>query len=153
NPFRRTCFVLDADTGKESVRAAVLYAAGNQGCGLPPVRTADGQVLVFYRTVYSNWNHGVKPAVGLGYLDLKTGRITPIRHNRGTTPPWGTFWGTCDESTNFSVGGDLLYICHQGTLSALDLKTKELFTIHGNRDTWGGLMTPIWAANEWHGPA
>src|SRR6185369_4931772 len=50
-------------------------------------------------------------------------------------------------------GGDLLYITHQGTLSALDLQTKDLFPIHGNRDTWGGLLTPIWAANEWHGPA
>ncbi len=153
DPFRRTCFVLDVDTGRESVRAPVLYAAGDQGCGIPPVRTADGRAVVFYRTVYSNWNLGVKPAVGLGYLDLKDGRITPIRHRQGNTPPWNTFWGTSDETTNFSAGGDLLYLTHQDTLSALDLKTCDLFPIHGNRDTWGGLLAPIWAANEWHGPA
>jgi hypothetical protein len=153
DPFRRTCFVLDLATGKESVRAPVLYAAGNQGCGVPPVQTADGRAVVLYRTVYSNWNLGVKPAVGLGTLDPKDGRITPIHHREGNTPPWNTFWGTCDETTNFSAGGDLLYLTHQGTLSALDLKTKALFPIHGDRDTWGGLLTPIWAANEWHGPA
>jgi hypothetical protein len=153
NPFRRTCFVLDVETGRESVQAPVLYIAGNQGCGIPPVGTLDGRAVIFYRTVYSNWNLGVKPAVGLGYLDLQDGAITPLRHRQGNTPPWNTFWGTSDETTNFSVGGDLLYLTHQGTLSALDLKTRDLFPIHGNRDTWGGLLTPIWAANEWHGPA
>src|SRR5262249_15235432 len=45
------------------------------------------------------------------------------------------------------------YCCHQGTLSGLDLKTFDLFPIHGERDTWGGLPAPPWAANEWHGPA
>ncbi len=153
NPFRRTAFLLDLDSGRETVRAPLLYLAGNQGCAVPPVRTADGQAVVSYRTVYSNWNRGVKPAVGLGYLDLKDGRIMPIRHGRGNTPPWNTFWGTADETTNFSVGGDLLYLTHQGTLAALDLRTMDLFPIHGERDTWGGLLTPIWAANEWHGPA
>jgi hypothetical protein len=153
NPFRRTCFLLDLETGAERVRAPVLYIAGNQGCGIPPVRTADGRAIVFYRTVYSNWNRGVKPAVGLGYLDPKDGWITPIRHRRGNTPPWNTFWGTSDETTNFSAGGDLLYVSHQGTISAMDLRTLDLFAVHGNRDTWGGRLTPIWAANEWHGPA
>jgi hypothetical protein len=90
NPFRRTCFVLDFETGKESVHAPVLYIAGNQGCGIPPVRTANGQAVIFYRTVYLNWNLGVKPAVGLGYLDPKEGWITPLRHRQGNTPSWNT---------------------------------------------------------------
>jgi outer membrane protein assembly factor BamB len=153
NPYRRTCFVLDLASGRELPRPPVLYAAGNQGCGFPPVLTNDGRPIIFYRTVYSNWNRGVKPAVGLGFLDLAANSIEPIRHSGGNTPPWNTFWGTCDESQAFSVGGDVLYICHQGTLSGLDLKTLRLFKIHGERDTWGGLETPIWAANEWHGPA
>jgi hypothetical protein len=152
NPYRRTCFLLDLRTGRELRRAPILYIAGNQGCGIPPVLTRDGQVVVFYRTVYSNWNLGVKPAVGLGVLE-KDGGITPLRHKQGNRPPWNTFWGTSDETTNFSVGGDLLYCCHQGTLSAFDLKTHDLFPIAGERDTWGGLLAPIWASNEWHGPA
>jgi len=152
NPYRQTCFLLDLATGRRLGLVPILYIAGNQGCGIPPVLTGDGRVIVFYRTVYSNWNLGVKPAVGLGVLG-KDGWISPLRHRQGNRPPWNTFWGTCDETTNFSVGGDLLYCCHQGTLCAFDLKSHDLFPIAGERDTWGGLLTPIWAANEWHGPA
>lgn len=153
NPYRRTFFVLDRVTGKVTLIPPILYIAGNQGCGIPPVATADGRPIVFYRTVYSNWNLGVKPAVGLGLLDLQEGWITPLRHRQGNVPPWNTFWGTSDETTNFSVGGSLLYICHQGTLSFLDLETRDLRPIHGERDTWGGKLAPPWVANEWHGPA
>jgi hypothetical protein len=153
NPYRRTCFVLDVRDGHETARVPLLYSAGNQGCGFPPALDSRGEPLVFYRTVYSNWNRGVKPAVGVGYLDVVSRAIKPLRHANGSAPPWNTFWGTSDESQNFTVGGDVLYICHQGTLCGLDLKTLNLFPIHGNRDTWGGLLTPIWAANEWHGPA
>ncbi|MFO0926249.1 MAG: PQQ-binding-like beta-propeller repeat protein [Gemmataceae bacterium] len=153
DPARRTCFVLDRATGQETARPAILYVAGNGGCPVPPVRTADGRLIAIYRTVYGNWSHGVKPAVGLGVLDLADGRITPLRHRGEKRPPWNTFWGTSDETTNLSVGGDLLYLTHQGTLSSFDLKTNDLARIHGERDTWGGLQTPIWAANEWHGPA
>ena len=67
-------------------------------------------------------------------------------------PPWNTFWGTADESMNFTVGGNILYICHQGTLSGFNVETGELFVIGGNRDTWGGVPSVPWARNEWHGP-
>lgn len=153
NPHRQTFFVFDAATGAPSDPMPVMYAAGCGGCGFPPVVDADGRVILFYRTMYSNWNLGVKPCVGVGTIDLDTGRITPIYHANGNTPPWNTFWGTCDESTVFSVGGGQLYICHQGTLSRMDLSSRRLAPIHGGRDTWGGLASPAWAANEWHGPA
>ena len=153
NRYRRTCFVLDAATGEEAVQTPIWYLAGNGGCGIPPVVAADGSTLVLYRTVYSNWSLGVKPCVGLGSLDLATGRTQPLRHRNGNSPPWNTFWGTSDESTNLSIGGKRLYFTHQGTLSSLDLKSLELTPVWGNRDTWGGFQTPIWAANEWHGPA
>jgi hypothetical protein len=152
NPHRQTFFVFDAATGQASDPMPVMYAAGCGGSGFPPVVDADGRVIIFYRTMYSNWNLGVKPCVGVGEIDLDTGRITPIYHANGNTPPWNTFWGTCDESTVFSVGGDQLYICHQGALSRMDLESRQLSPIHGNRDTWGGLPAPAWAANEWHGP-
>jgi len=153
NPWRRTCFVLDADTGAESVSTPVMYAAGNQGCGFPPALTGEGKPIIFYRTAYGRWHLGVKPAVGVGYLDTDTGFVEHIHHDSGPIPPWDTFWGTCDESTTFSVGGNVLYICHQGTLSGMDLKTRKLFKIHGKRDTWGGMAAVPWSANEWHGPA
>ncbi len=153
NPYRRTFFVLDERDGVERLRAPVLYAAGNQGCGIPPAVTGRGEVIVFYRTVYSNWNRGVKPAVGLGTLDLSMGWIEPLWHTEGNQPPWNTFWGTSDESTNLSIGGRRLYLCHQRTLACFDLETHRLEKVFGERDTWGGFLAPRWVANEWHGPA
>jgi len=152
-PHARSLFLLDLRTGQETRRAPVFWAAGCQGVGIPPVRTADGRAIIYYRTAYSNFSLGVAPVVGLGFLEPASWRVTPIYHANGNQPPWNTFWGTADESTNYSVGGNVLYICHQGTLSGLELKTSELFTIAGQRDTWGGESSLPWARNEWHGPA
>lgn len=152
-PQARTCFLLDLDTGRETARAPVLYVGGCNGVAPPPVVLDDGRLLIMYRSACSNFTHGVAPLVGLGFLDSESGWIEPIYHDHGRQPPWNTFWGTADEAQNFSLGGDLLYIAHQGTLSSLDLKTKRLMRIAGNRDTWGGLPGVGWTLNEWHGPA
>jgi hypothetical protein len=148
----RTFFVLDSASGKESLTAPVLWVAGCQGVGAEPALTPDGRLLVFYRSAYGNWNHGVAPLVALGLLDLAKNQISPLTHASGRQPPWNTFWGTADESQNFTVAGDTVLIVHQGTLSGLDLKTSKLFSIWGERDTFGGLRSPAWARNEWHGP-
>ncbi len=139
-------------TGQETKRLPVLWAAGCQGVGMPPVLTDQGPI-VCWRTAYSNWNLGVAPLVGLGFLDLAAGRVRPIRHESGPQPPWNTFWGTADESQNLSSAGDLLIISHQGTLSALNLATCQLQPIAGQRDTWGGYPGLPGLRNEWHGPA
>ncbi len=145
-------FVLDASSGKEALTAPVLWVAGCQAVGAEPALTADGRLLVFYRSVYGNWNHGVAPLVTLGLYDLQQNRITPLFHQGGKQPPWNTFWGTADESQNFVVAGDTVLIVHQGTLSAFDLKSGRISKIHGERDTFGGFRSPPWARNEWHGP-
>ena len=152
HPDARTFFVLDAGTGEEAPLAPVLWAAGCQGVGAPPALTADGRLLVFNRSAYGNWNLGVAPLVALGLLDLAANRIAPPFHTSGAQPPWNTFWGTADESQNFVVAGRLALITHQGTLSGFDLESHRLFTIHGERDTYGGFRNPPWARNEWHGP-
>jgi len=149
----QTFFVLEAETGKLLPPPPVLWAAGCQGVGTPPVVMPDGRLLVFYRSAYGNWNHGVAPLVALGLLDLEKNRIEPLTHAHGMQPPWNTFWGTADESQNFLVARDTVVIIHQGTLSGFDLKTRKLFLIWGNRDTWGGFKNLPWARNEWHGPA
>jgi len=148
----RTCFVLDGRTGEAAGQAPVLWVAGCQGVGAPPALTAEGDLLIFNRSAYGNWNRGVAPLVGLGLLTLGEHRVTPLFHRNGRQPPWNTFWGTADESQNFVVAGDTVLIVHQGTLSGFDLRTRELFRIHGERDTFGGLPSPTWARNEWHGP-
>jgi hypothetical protein len=148
----RTFFALEAETGKEAPPSPVLWAAGCQGVGAPPAVTADGRLLVFYRSAYGNWNHGVAPLVALGLLDLVDRKITPLFHQHGMQPQWNCFWGTADESQNFLVAGDTVLINHQGTLSGFNLKENKLFHIWGERDTYGGFRNPSWARNEWHGP-
>ncbi len=152
-PDARTFFVLDAGTGKPACVPAVLWIAGCQGVGAEPALTPDGRLLVFYRSAYGNWNHGVAPLVALGELDLEQNKITPLFHQQGAQPQWNCFWGTADESQNFVVAGLTVLIVHQGTLSGFDLQTNRLFPICGERDTYGGFRNPPWARNEWHGPA
>ncbi len=153
NRDAQTFFVLDAETGEELPPLPILWIAGCQGVGAPPVVLPDGRLLVFYRSAYGNWNLGVAPLVALGLLDLTKQRVTPLFHAHGMTPPWNTFWGTADESQNFIVIGDTVVIIHQGTLSGFNLRTGELFKIWGERDSWGGFRNLPWARNEWHGPA
>ncbi len=152
-PDAQTFFVLDAATGRQTVTPPVLWIAGCQGVGAEPALTQDGRLLVFYRSAYGNWNHGVAPLVALGLLDLEQNKITPLFHQQGMQPRWNCFWGTADESQNFVVSGDSVLIVHQGTLSGFDLNKNELFPIAGERDTYGGFKNPPWARNEWHGPA
>ena len=152
-PEARTFFVLDAATGHEAMNAAVLWVGGCQGVGAMPAQTAEGRLLIFNRSAYGNWNHGVAPLVGLGELDLDTGRIDRLFHREGRQPPWNTFWGTADESQNFVVAQRTALIVHQGTLSGFELDSGRLFRLWGERDTFGGFVSPVWARNEWHGPA
>lgn len=153
SPDSRTFFMLDAKTGKQIKYAPILWVAGCQGCGVPPVVLPDGRLLVFYRSVYGNWNMGVAPLVALGLLDTNRMRIEPLIHDHGMQPPWNTFWGTADETQHFIMAGKTLLIVHQGTLSGFDMQTRKLFLIAGDRDSWGGFRNLIWARNEWHGPA
>jgi hypothetical protein len=151
-PDARSFFVLDGATGREVMRPPVLWIGGCQGVGAEPALTADGRLLVFYRSAYGNWNYGVAPMVALGLLDLGRNRITPLFHQFAMQPQWNTFWGTADESQNFVVAGRTALIVHQGTLSGFDLVANRLFRIWGERDTYGGFISPPWARNEWHGP-
>jgi hypothetical protein len=153
HPDARTFFVLDAATGKEALTAPVLWGAGCQGVGAPPAVLPNGKLLVFYRSAFGNWSQGIAPLVALGVLDLERNRIAPLQHASGAQPPGNTFSGTGDESQSFQVAGNTALIVHQGTLSGLDLKTRQLFPIWGERDTYGGFRNLPWARNEWRGPA
>ena len=153
HPEARTFFVLDAETGKEACVPPVLWIGGCQGVGTPPVVLPDGRLIVFYRSAYTNWNHGVAPFVALGALDLQRNRIVPWFHENGKQPPWNTFWGTADEAQNFVLAGPSLIIVHQSTLSRFDLNTRKLEALAGDRDGWGGYRNLPWAMNEWNGPS
>ena len=151
NVEQKTFFVFDASTGKACQTAPVLWIGGCQSVGAPPVALPDGRLFVMYRSAYGNWSLGVAPLVALGFLNPDA-TITALRHQHGNAPPWGTFWGTADESQNFVIVGDKVLLVHQATLSAFDLKTASLQRLAGDRDGWGGYRHLPWARNEWNGP-
>jgi hypothetical protein len=156
-------YAFDADKEKPLPLPPVLWAGGCQGSPAPPALlnmdkptpwSPLGNMVVEYRTVYGNWNHGVAPLVAIGLYDATKNAVDHIDHSNGTpNAPWNTYWGTADEAKHFQVVGDAVVITHQGTLCLFDLKTKKLATIQGDRDTFGGYPGPPWARNEWHGPA
>ena len=153
NPEAQCLYLLDAATGRETAPPPVLWCAGCQGVATAPVPLADGQALVYHRSAYGHWSHGVAPLVALGVLNLDENRITPYQHAHVPQPPWNTFWGTADEAQTFQTVGQTLLIVHQSTLSGYDPTTRRLFPIHGERDSWGGFRNLPWARNEWNGPA
>jgi hypothetical protein len=152
DPGARTFFLLDAATGLKAGQMPVLWMAGCQGVGVPPVVLPDGRIVVLNRSAYGNWSRGVAPLVSLGVLDPVTGSLSPLFHDSGTEPPWNTFWGTADETQSLGLCGRTLLLVHQGTLSGFDLEGGRLFPIWGERDTFGGFPGLAWARNEWHGP-
>ncbi len=153
DPASRTFYVLDGETGSLLPPMPVLFVGGCQGVGVPPVALPDGRLLVLYRSAYGNWTLGVAPLVSIGLLNLEDGQITPLRHREGNQPPWNTFWGTADESHHLVVAGETLLLVHQGTIGGFRMNDGALFTVWGERDTWGGFRSLPWARNEWHGPA
>ncbi len=152
-PWLKTFYVLEADSGREEIVAPVLYTGGCAGVGNPPALGPDGRVVVIYRSAYGNFSLGVAPFVSVGLLDVSTGNIEPIFHQHGKQPPWNTFWGTADEAQSLTTAENLIYFCHQGTLSVLDLSTRRLAPVAGKRDSWGGFTNVPGILNEWHGPA
>jgi hypothetical protein len=153
HPEARTFFAFDAATGRPAPPAPVLWAAGCQAVGTPPVAMPDGRLFLLYRSVYGNWSLGVAPLVAVGMLDLQRNQVALLRHAHGAQPPWNTFWGTADESQNHVVVGDTALLVHQATLSSLNLRSGELHTVAGERDSWGGFRNLPWVRNEWNGPA
>ncbi|MCS7223041.1 MAG: PQQ-binding-like beta-propeller repeat protein [Armatimonadetes bacterium] len=152
-PLARSFFIFDRETGKEGPTAPVLWTGGCQGVAALPVVSPEGTVITFHRSAYGNWTLGVAPLIGIGALDIFTSKIQPFFHRHGRQPPWNTFWGTADEAQNIQVVGRTLLFVHQGTLSAFDLDSGSLWTLWGDRDSWGGFRNLPWAQNEWHGPA
>lgn len=152
NRESQSFYVLNTSNGKQKAFAPVLWVSGCQAVGAPPALLPDNNLLVFYRSAYGNWNHGVAPMVALGSYNQMSNLVAPFIHKNGQQPPWNTFWGTADESQNFTVVGNSVIFAHQGTLSRFDLESHELKPIFGNRDTYGGYKNPEWARNEWHGP-
>ena len=151
-PDGQTFFLTKADNGEAMPPVPILWSAGCQGVGTPPVALSSGELIVFGRSAYGNWSRGVAPLVAVGIFQPDEYLFFPLAHQNGKQPPWNTFWGTADETTNVTLLGDELWFTHQDTLSKFGMHSNQLANVAGDRDTWGGYANPPWARNEWHGP-
>lgn len=134
DPFMRSTFVLDANTGVESYIAPILYISG--GSTSPPsqpVLLPNGNANVIYR-----WSSGIEPlwggttnsAIYLGEMDLTNGDIAQL-DDWGTTDPSQEDWNTkvhliSDESSALMRSGDIVYIDSSRGVVGFDLITRQV---------------------------
>lgn len=155
HPEDQTFWALRLEDGSEPWVAPVAYTAGLHNPPSPPcVRQDTGEVYIFVRSAYGEWDGGgeVRPYTGVGKLDVATGRVDLVRHGhrpdaqgRGAgrkDMPWGCFWSIGDETQTLSVSPRLLVSNHQGSIGAMDLETGRCRALYGKRDTYGGHYGP-----------
>lgn len=158
NPHSQVMHVLDRRTGQPACTPGVFYTGGSGSVGNPPVLTGDDRIIVEYRTYYSVYDSKswVNPMSAIGTLDPLTGVVTQITPSHGRDAPapslpWGHIWIIPDESSTFTMGGERLYVSHQGNFGVIDLAAGRTFAGVGKRDTWGGFEALSWSRQEWHG--
>ncbi len=126
-PAFRTVFVLDPGSGKERFVAPIVYAESMNGGGMPPVVAPDGQVIVKYQALLRSRYEHYSPFLNVGYLDTRTGYVTPIM-DQSRTYGWNdSLLLVHDEQSQLSVGGRVLINTHQDNVNGLDLATRKGF--------------------------
>ncbi len=124
-PIYQTFFVLDQDTGRQKFVAPIVYAESMNGTGAPPVVTADGKVIVKFQALLRSRYEHYSPFLNVGYLDTKTGHITPIMDQSRTYGWHDSLLLVHDEQCQLSVAGRVLINTHQDNVNALDLDTLQ----------------------------
>ena len=155
HPFDQVLHCLRRADGRAACTPGALYVGGSGSVGAPPALDAAGRIITVYRSYYSVYDSTswVNPFTALGVLDPAGGTVTQIKpHGEDkATMPWGHVWIIADESSSLTVGGERLYVCHQGNFGGVDLRRGGTFAGVGKRDTWGGLPALSWHRQEWHG--
>ena len=176
HPDSRTWFTLNLADGKEPWITSVMFTVGLHNPPSPPTfNPKTNELYTIMPTALGVYSDGVSQlGIGIGRIDPATGYLTNIPHALGDRVP-GYFAGStmiADETSTLSLMGDLLLCTHQGAVGSVDLRTRKLATLHGARDSYGGLFGPGLAkgswkgskelarqgyvqntVNEWHGPA
>jgi hypothetical protein len=176
HPHSRTWFTLDLADGSEPWITSVMFTGGLHNPPSPPTfNPTSNELYTIMPTALGVYSDGVSQlGIGIGRVDPMTGYLTNIPHAHGDRVP-GYFTGStmiADETSALSLMGDLLLVTHQGAVGSVDLRTHMLATLHGARDSYGGLFGPgltkgSWdgskdlarqgfvqnTINEWHGPA
>lgn len=186
NPSEQTFYALRMEDGTDPWLAPILYTGGLHNPLTPPCfNPHTGDVFTFVRSAYGVWDGGgeVRPFTGVGKLDLKTGRVQLIEHGHVSKEPgrpagrkdmpWNSFATIGDETQALSCSDDFLFCTHQGSLGAMNFKSRLTQSVYGKRDTYGGFYgpgtfgweqnggyekasaagQPFGIVNEWHGPA
>lgn len=130
----RTHFVLDFDTGRETLRTSVQYQGSWGSNQIPPVVAPDGTIYTFFKSRFTPWM--VPYTVGwyrdLGRLDLKTGRVESLIPGGGTyerqralTDDSYHLHFVCDEHYCTSGGGRQFFVSWSDHgLGVIDLETN-----------------------------
>jgi hypothetical protein len=124
-PAYQTFFVLDPQSGKQKFVAPIVYAESMNGTGAPPVVTPDGKVIVKYQVLLRSRYQHYSPFLNVGYLDTRTGHVTPIMDQSRTYGWHDSLLLVHDEQCQLSVAGRVLINAHQDNVNAMDLDTLQ----------------------------
>jgi len=124
-PAYQTFFVLDPQSGKQRFVAPIVYAESMNGTGAPPVVTPDGKVIVKYQVLLRSRYQHYSPFLNVGYLDTRTGHVTPIMDQSRTYGWHDSLLLVHDEQCQLSVAGRVLINTHQDNVNAMDLDTLQ----------------------------
>lgn len=142
-PGHRTFYALDADTGADEFSAPVpvLWSQGAGSVGEPPVVTADGRVLLRWRSYYGDIDYGnpVYLFSAIGELNQSSGEIIPFNLVQENNYYSTAIFMIGDEPGIFSIGGDRLYIySHGDSVGSVSLTSHEAAPVMLSRDIpWG----------------
>jgi hypothetical protein len=147
-PAYQTFFVLDAATGKPTFVTPIVYAESMNGGGAPPVVTPDGRVIVKYSALLKSRYGQYSPFLNVGYLDTRTGDITPIMDPSREYGWYDSLLLVHDEQSQLTVGGGTLYNAHQDNVNSFDLRSlrgSPQPLAHNVHEVQPGVATSLWA--------
>lgn len=124
-PAYQTYFVLDPSDGNPRFVVPIVYAESMNGTAAPPVVTPEGKVIVKYQVLLRSRYEHYSPFLNVGYLDTKTGHITPIMDQSRTYGWHDSLLLIHDEQSQLVVAGRVLINTHQASVNALDLTTLK----------------------------
>jgi hypothetical protein len=154
----RSFHALKVADGSEPTIYGVGYHSSENGYSVPasPPIDGDGNLYVFTKSVFSEWQYPIRAFDALSTLDYGSGLPVLIRDIDRTK---GSFPATCDESNNLTIAGDKLFDTHDHVLAYMDLKTRKVYKAYSSHspELWGGVAKCIASDNlpktqpgQWH---
>jgi outer membrane protein assembly factor BamB len=140
----RSFYALKVADGSEPMIYAVGYHASENGYSVPasPPVDQNGDLYVYTKSVFSEWQYPIRAFDAVSTLNLKTGLPILIRNIDRSN---GSFPATCDESSNLTLAGGKLFNTHDHVLSYMDIKSRKIFNAYSSHspELWGGVYKSI----------